>query len=114
MRVIETLLRAESSFAFSLAHKYPFEFTYACGWLKLKTSLPTLQALLSENREDLEFLLIYAWTAGQLEAREGLVELHKVLESRIDRQSLSAAHVLAVRLRLETQLPHRRLENAHD
>jgi hypothetical protein len=89
MRIIEALLQAEGSSAFSLAHKYPFEFTYASGRLRLKTNLPTLRALLHENREDLEFLSIYAWTVGRIEAREELEELRNDLERQIEKYASS-------------------------
>ncbi len=85
MRIIEALLQVEDSSAFSLAHKYPFEFTYASGRLSLKTVLPTLRALLHENREDLEFLSIYAWTVGRIEAGEELIELRNELDSCIEK-----------------------------
>ena len=83
MRVIEALLLEQNHLDPMLAYQYPFEFTYATGRLQQSGNLPILEELLKNNHQDLEFLSIFAWTAGKLRARDVLEKAWKHAETQM-------------------------------
>jgi hypothetical protein len=80
-RVVESVIVYDRNLAHSLSRQYPFECAHAIGRLEDKSLLAMLCALFQENQNSLEFLSIYAFALGKLQANDKLKELECYVSS---------------------------------
>jgi hypothetical protein len=83
-RVVEALLLHDRQSALSLCDQYPFEFAHAAGRVEDTSLLDPLCELLDDNRDDLEFLSIYAYALGKLRGKDELESLEEYIASAYD------------------------------
>lgn len=74
-RLIENVLRNKQKEISSIYLKYPFEFVHAVGRIGNKEYLNMTKEAFEENKGDLDFLSIYAYTLGKLGAKKELTFL---------------------------------------
>jgi len=82
-RFIENLIINNQKEIFEIFEKYPFEFIYALGRISKKIHLDIIEKLFEENKSDLEFLSIYAYTLGKLGAKNDLDNLSRYISKTI-------------------------------
>ncbi len=80
-RVVEALLLHDRQTALSFSHQYPFEFAHAAGRIEDTSLLSPLCELFEHNRDDLEFISIYAYALGKLRGKDQLQSLEEFIAS---------------------------------
>jgi hypothetical protein len=83
-RVLEALLLHDRETALLLSHLYPIEFAHAVGRTEDQSLLDPLCELFDQNRDDLEFLSIYAYALGKIGGEGQLQSLEEFVASTRD------------------------------
>ncbi len=86
-RLIENLIINQQEEVSKIYTIYPFEFVHAVGRIGNKKYTSMIKELFEKNKNDLEFLSIYAYTLGKLGAKNGLDNLSKYIASNFKSQS---------------------------
>lgn len=71
-RVVEVLLIHDRQTALILSNQYPFEFAHAIGRIEDSSLLGPLLGLFDQNKHDIDFLSIYAYALGKIQALDQL------------------------------------------
>lgn len=80
-RLIENLIINQQEEVSKIYTMYPFEFVHAVGRIGNKKYISMIKELFEKNKNDLEFLSIYAYTLGKLSAKNELDNLSKYIAS---------------------------------
>lgn len=78
-RLIENLITNQQKEISKIYLIYPFEFVHAVGRIGNTKYLNMIKELFEKNKNDLEFLSIYAYTLGKIGAEKDLEELSKYI-----------------------------------
>jgi hypothetical protein len=80
-RLIENLIINQQEEVSKIYTMYPFEFVHAVGRISNKKYISMIKELFEKNKNDLEFLSIYAYTLGKLSAKNEIDNLSKYIAS---------------------------------
>lgn len=82
-RLIQNLILNEQNEVLEIYSMYPFEFVHAVGRIGNKKYIKVIKELFEENKNDFEFLSIYAYSLGKLCAKKELNNLSKYIKTKV-------------------------------
>lgn len=82
-RLIQNLILNEQNEVLKIYSMYPFEFIHAVGRIGNKKYIKVIKELFEENKNDFDFLSIYAYSLGKLCAKKELNNLSKYINTKV-------------------------------
>lgn len=81
-RLIQNLIVNEQNEVLQIYSMYPFEFVHAIGRTGNKKYIKMIKELFEENKNDFDFLSIYAYALGKLGSKKELNNLSKYIKTK--------------------------------